>query len=117
MSHLWDLPTRSMMLVASKGPRSAMLEDWIDTGSVIEPDNKKRVALGKALDSGTGVKYRVMKNALGQILLDPVKMVPAYEAWVWENPERIASIKRGIAQAEADKLSEIDLSKYEDGDD
>ncbi|HMY56475.1 MAG TPA: hypothetical protein PKH78_09210 [Candidatus Obscuribacter sp.] len=55
-----------------------------------------------------------MKNEIGQILLDPVKSVPAYEAWVWENPDRIASIKRGIAEAEAGKVASINLPNFDE---
>lgn len=47
---------------------------------------------------------------------DPVKTVPADEAWVYENPDRIASIQRGIAQAEAGKLISIELETIEDGE-
>lgn len=90
---------------------------WTYTGKETEPDNKKRVALGPGIVTEAGVRYRVMKNEFGQILLDPVKSVPAYEAWVWENPERMASIQRGIAEAEAGKLVSIDLSAYGDDED
>jgi hypothetical protein len=90
------------------------MTSWTFTGKETEPDNKNRVSLGAAVVTEPGVRYRVMKNEIGQILLDPVKSVPAYEAWVWENPDRIASIKRGVAEAEAGKVVSIDLSAYED---
>lgn len=35
----------------------------------------------------------------GSILLKPLVPVPASEAWIYQNPERIASIKRGLEQA------------------
>ena len=57
-----------------------------------------------------------MQNERGQILLDPVKSVPAYEAWIYENPVRIESIQRGIAQAEAGQLVSIDLGPEENED-
>lgn len=63
---------------------------WHDTGKETEPDNKHPG--------------------------EPVKSVPAYEAWVWENPQSIASIQRGIAQAEVGKLVTIDLAVYDDGE-
>ncbi len=85
---------------------------WIDTGKETEPDKKRRISLGSVVVAEAGVRYRIMKNEIGQILLDPVKSVSAYEAWVWENPEHIASIKRGIAQAEAGEVVDIDLSAY-----
>ena len=87
---------------------------WKDTGKETEPDNKRRVSLGTAVNTSPGIRYRVMQNELGQILLDPVKSVPAYEAWIYENPERLASIRRGVAQAEAGQLGSIDLGSDED---
>lgn len=91
--------------------------NWHNTGKETEPDSKHRVSLGTAIQTPAGVRYRVMYNDAGQILLDPVKTVPAHEAWIWENRERIASIKRGVAQAEAGKLVSIDLAAYADDED
>jgi hypothetical protein len=82
---------------------------WQFTGKETEPDQKNRVSLGPTIKTPSGIRYKVMQNEHGQILLDPVKSVPAREAWVYENPERIKSIRRGIAQAEAGKLVDIDL--------
>ncbi|MFA7340322.1 MAG: hypothetical protein WC028_26305 [Candidatus Obscuribacterales bacterium] len=82
---------------------------WIDSGKETEPDKKHRVSLGTGIKTPSGVRYKVMHNEYGQILLDPVKSVPAREAWIYENPERLESIKRGIAQAEKGELVEIDL--------
>lgn len=89
---------------------------WNYTGKETEPDKKRRISLGAAIKTPAGVRYRVMQNELGPILLDPVKTVPADEAWVYENPDRIASIQRGIAQAEAGKLISIELETIEDGE-
>lgn len=90
--------------------------NWQYTGKETEADKKHRVSLGPAIKTPPGVRYRVMRNDAGQILLDPVKSVPAYEAWVWENERRIASIKRGIAQAESGKVVSIELATYDDHD-
>ena len=87
-----------------------------DTGKKAVPDRKKRISLGAAIEIPPGVHYKVMKNDLGQILLDPVKEVPAYEAWIYENPEVIAAIRLGIAQAEAGQVVSIDLGPEEDDD-
>jgi hypothetical protein len=82
---------------------------WNFTGKETEPDNKHRVSLGTAIHTPPGVRYKVLANERGQILLDPVKSVPAHEAWIYENPEIIKSLKKSIAQAEAGQLVEIDL--------
>jgi hypothetical protein len=87
---------------------------WNYTGKETEPDKKHRINLGAAVKTPPGVRYKVMQNEIGQILLDPVKTVPAYEAWIYENPDRIASIMRGVAQAEAGQVVSIDLGRDED---
>jgi len=60
-------------------------------------DAKKRVSLGGAL-LGTSA-FNIYKNALGQIVLDPVKAVPASEMWLYENPKALASVKNGLKEA------------------
>ncbi len=77
---------------------------WHDTGKETEPDSRNRVQLGSAIKTPAGVRYKVKKNDLGQILLDPVKLVPAHEAWFHENQDRVASFKLSVAQAEAGQL-------------
>ena len=74
---------------------------WQDTGKETEPDNRHRVNLGMSVKTPAGVRYKIKQNDLGQILLDPVKSVPAYDAWFHENPKRVALFKLSVAQAEA----------------
>lgn len=93
------------------------MAQWTDTGKETRLDTKHRVNLGAAVMIGVGARYRVMKNELGQILLDPVKSVPAYEAWLWDNQERVASVQRGIAEAEAGKLVTRDLGDVGEDED
>ncbi|MNY82296.1 hypothetical protein D3C86_2243170 [compost metagenome] len=37
-------------------------------------------------------------------MLRPVVEIPANEAWVFQNPERLAAIDRGMAQSRAGKV-------------
>ena len=64
-----------------------------------------------------GIRYRAFLNELGQILLLilllPIKAVPFHEAWVYENPERIASIQRGMKDIEAGRVAKLDLSEVD----
>lgn len=62
-----------------------------------QPDAKKRLSLGEAL--GGASAYNIYRNPLGQIILDPVKAVPASEMWLYENPEALASVKRGLRES------------------
>lgn len=62
-----------------------------------QPDAKKRLSLGEALVGGAA--FNVYRNALGQLFLDPVKTVPASEAWLFENPAALASVKQGLKES------------------
>ena len=69
-------------------------------------DSKKRVRLANAV----GEAFNVYRNTIGQIILDPVEVVPASEAWLWKNKAALTSVKRGLRQAEEGK--EHDLGSF-----
>ncbi len=62
-----------------------------------QPDAKKRLSLGEALCGATA--YNIYRNALGQLILDPVRAVPASEMWLYENPQALASVKQGLRES------------------
>jgi hypothetical protein len=62
-----------------------------------QPDAKKRLSLGEALSGATA--YNIYRNPLGQIVLDPVKAVPASEMWLYENAQVLATVKRGLRES------------------
>ena len=55
----------------------------------VKLDSKKRIVLPKAIVT-EGVTYHIYHNSLGQIVLDPQVSIPAYEAWLFNNPESLA---------------------------
>ena len=65
---------------------------------LVKADGKRRIALGASSAEPNG-RYQIYVNRLGQIVLDPVKTVPAYEAWLFENPEALAAVKRGLIES------------------
>jgi hypothetical protein len=73
----------------------------------VKPDSKKRVGLGTLVEKD--VIYHVYVNNSGQIVLDPQVTIPASEAWVFQNPEILSLVKKGLSEAAEDKFSEIDL--------
>ena len=89
------------------------MNSWQDTGEETEPDKRNRVQLGSAIRTLPKVRYRIKRNELGQILLDPVKLVPSEEAWFHENKERVASYQLSVTQAEAGQTSSIDIGPDE----
>jgi hypothetical protein len=62
-----------------------------------QPDTKKRLSLGEALGGATA--FNIYRNSLGQLILDPVKTVPASEMWLYQNPEALASVKQGLRES------------------
>ncbi|MBU1145912.1 MAG: hypothetical protein KJ971_08710 [Firmicutes bacterium] len=74
----------------------------------IKPDSKKRVVLPKAL-VGEGITYHIYSNSNGQIILDPQITIPASEAWLFNNQDAIASVRRGLSDAAQGKVSKVDL--------
>jgi hypothetical protein len=62
-----------------------------------KPDAKKRLSLGEALSGASA--YNVYRNALGQLVLDPVRAIPASEMWLYENPQALASVKQGLRES------------------
>ena len=79
-----------------------------------QPDAKKRLSLGEALSGGTA--YNIYRNTLGQLILDPVKAVPASEMWLYENPQALASVKQGLREsAEGKSVYRGSFAKYAKG--
>jgi hypothetical protein len=62
-----------------------------------QPDAKKRLSLGEALSGATA--FNIYRNPLGQIILDPVKAVPASEMWLYESADAFASVKQGLMES------------------
>lgn len=74
----------------------------------VKPDSKKRVVLRKALVQ-EGITYHVYRNRFGQIILDPQVTIPASEVWLFNNPDAIASVQRGLSDAGQGRVSKVDL--------
>jgi len=75
----------------------------------VKPDSKKRVVLPSFLVR-EDIIYHIYSNSLGQIVLDPQATVPASEAWLFKNPDAIAAVRQGLADAAQGKVSKVDLS-------
>jgi hypothetical protein len=79
------------------GPAVIRNTDFELVSEFAQPDGKKRLSLGEAL--GSTKAYNIYRNSLGQVILDPVKTIPASEAWLYENPEALASVKQGLRES------------------
>ena len=51
-------------------------------------------------EASVGAKaYNIYRNPLGQLILDPVKTIPASEMWLYENAQTLASVKQGLRES------------------
>ncbi len=62
-----------------------------------QPDAKKRLSLGEA--AGGATAFNIYRNSIGQLILDPVKTIPASEMWLYENGQALASVKQGLRES------------------
>lgn len=74
-------------------------------------DSKNRITLGKGGSMTKARIYKIYRNAIGQIILDPQVIIPAHEAWLYQNPEALASVKRGLKDAAQGKVVNFDPDK------
>jgi hypothetical protein len=67
-------------------------------GNGVKPDSKRRIVLPKDIVA-EGVTYHIYHNSLGQIVLDPQVSIPAYEVWLFNNPEALALVRQGLLES------------------
>jgi hypothetical protein len=121
LSHLIDVLSRPLMVGIShlthnptNGKLSTMMTtiirdaDFEKIADSVKPDAKRRVVLQK-VQTQEGVSYHIYRNSLGQILLDPQVTIPAAEAWLFNNPKALASVRRGLSDAAKGRVSKVDL--------
>jgi len=82
--------------------------DFQRVAESVKPDAKKRVVLQK-IQMLEGVTYHIYSNSLGQIVLDPQVTIPASEVWLFNNPDALVSVRRGLSDAAQGKVSKVDL--------
>lgn len=84
----------------------------VDTSSMAartkKADSKGRITLGERFANQT----LIVEEGEHEIVIRLARVVPAREAWLYENPEALRSVRDGLNQARARKLtSGPDLKK------
>lgn len=77
---------------------------------LIALDSRKRVPLGKLLN-GTSANLFNAEVIDGKIVLEPMTAVPEREAWLYQNPKALASVKQGLKDAAEGKISDFNPDK------
>ena len=69
-----------------------------ETVARVRPDSKGRITLGKLAEGVSS--YRVTIASHGKIILEPFAEIPARERWLFENPEALRRVRKGLKEAE-----------------
>ena len=70
---------------------------------VLRPDAKGRIFLGKLAEGVSS--YHVHIDDRNRIILEPYMEIPIDENWLFQNPQAIKSVTRGLQEAEAGQIS------------
>jgi hypothetical protein len=80
------------------------------------PDAKGRITLG-SLAKGVS-SFRIYVDDQERIVLEPYAEIPAREKWLHENPKALASLRKGIKQAEEGKTRPLgSFARFADNED
>lgn len=77
---------------------------------LIALDSRKRVPLGRLL-KGFATNLFNAELVDGKIVLEPMKAIPEREAWLYQNPKALASVKRGLKDAAEGKVKDFNPDK------
>ena len=97
---LWESPTQDSMPDNTKKPKVVREASAVYGGKTSRADSKGRVVLGAHLANKT---FRVTEQADGNLLLEPVVVIHEREAWLYQNPEAMAMVRKGIKESKAGK--------------
>lgn len=81
----------------------------------VKVDSKNRITLGKNKVMKIHI-YKVYRNTIGQIILDPQITIPAHEQWLFKNKKAAKMVQAGLEDAKQGRLVKApeDYSKYTD---
>lgn len=87
--------------------------------SARKPDSSGRVLLPKLksidINHTDETMYDIYTNEDGQIILEPVVTIPKREAWLYQNPTALKSVKKGLKESAEGKTKYLgSFSKYAD---
>ena len=70
-------------------------------------DKQNRITLRRLL-SGISAKLFDAKLEDGKIVLEPMETIPEREMWLHKNPDALASVLRGLKDAQNGKIKPFD---------
>jgi hypothetical protein len=91
--------------------KAARQTERVKVPTEVRADSAGRIGLGKAM---SGKLFQALAQPNGNIVLVPARVIPEREAWIFENPERLAALDAAMAESKAGKTSSITLDELED---
>ncbi len=81
----------------------------------LKPDSKGRIQLGRRAKNI--VRYQVIEEGDGRIILLPEIAIPANEVWLYKNKAALEAVREGLEQSTAGKVKERgSFAKYVEGE-
>lgn len=65
---------------------------------ILKLDARRRITLSKLLPANDIAFVEASTKENGNIVLKPMTMIPAHEKWLYDNPEALKKLKRGLSQ-------------------
>lgn len=85
----------------------------------VNMDMKQRICLTRLLtkeERENFSTFRIYRDG-GKIILEPVIEIPEKDHWIYKNPDALASLMKGIKDAEEGKLHDLgSFAKYAEDD-
>lgn len=91
------------------GKHTLKVDDEFEEISTHTVDGRQRVTLGDLVKDTRRV--RVYRNARGELLLQPVMEVPAAEVWLFQHPEALTAVKKGLEDAAKGRVARLNPDK------
>ncbi len=76
-------------------------------------DSKNRITIGEKIRKLISIqaeadKFQIFFNEEGDILLRPMVSIPIREAWIYQNPQVLKSIRQGLTEAKGEKTEKVE---------
>lgn len=76
-------------------------------------DSKNRITIGEKIVKLISARakadgFQIFYSEEGDILLRPMVSIPSKEAWIYQNPKVLGSIRQGLAEAKQEKTEKVE---------
>ena len=99
-------------MLTHKGKEQTVKEKFKSVG-VSSLDSKKRITLGNKIIKEPPLNhmkvdaFEILIGNEGDILLKPTTNIPSRELWIYQNPNVLKRIQKGLLDAQEGKIKEV----------